>query len=307
MSRLPARTLPAPRPEPEDFDAFWGRLAARARSVEPQTLRSPGGLDGAEVVRFTSLDRLRLGGWLVLPEGEISCAVIAAHGYGGRGALDARWAPAGAAVFYPVARGLPALSGVDGIPGSSREHVLHGIGARETYVHGGCAADVWCAVTALEEVLGTALGESRGGLRLGYFGPSFGGGIGAMAVPWDDRIDAASLYVPSFGAHAARLAEPCVGSGAAVASWVSMHPEAWAVLDYFDAATAARRLRVPTIVAPAADDPSVPPVGQQSIADAVPAEHRIVMPMTAGHRPYAGEVQEMEAYARATRDLFAGS
>ncbi|WP_170934034.1 acetylxylan esterase [Microbacterium sp. JB110] len=295
-----------PRPEPQDFDDFWGDMAARSRSMAPESRRSSGGIDGADIVRFTSLGGVRLGGWLVLPEGEVTSAVIVAHGYGGRNSLDAEWAPAGAAVFYPVARGLPTLSTVEGIPGFSKEHVLHGIGSRETYVHGGCAADVWCAVSALEEVLGRALGASQGGLRLGYFGPSFGGGIGAMAVPWDDRIDAASLYVPSFGAHVARLAEPSVGSGSALAQWVEHHPEAWSVLDYFDAAASARRLKVATIVAPAAEDPSVPPVGQRAIADAVPREHRTVMPMTAGHLEYPEKDAEMAAYAEATRRLFAG-
>lgn len=301
------------RPEPDDFDEFWKGLAARASRVEPNPTRSPaepasdGDATRTELAHFTSLDGIRLGGWLVLPEGKIRSAVIIAHGYGGRAALDPRWAPADAAVFYPVARGLPSLSLVPGIPSVGRQHALHGIDAADTYVHGGCAADVWCAVSALEEILGTRLGQRHGGLRLGYFGPSFGGGIGAMALPWDDRIDAASLYVPSFGANAARLAVACVGSGDAVSRWVDAHPEAWGVLDYFDAATAARRLAVPTIVAPAREDPAVPPVGQFAIADAVPPEHRRIMPMTAGHREYPEEAAEMAAYAAATRELFAGA
>ncbi|MDQ0614478.1 cephalosporin-C deacetylase [Microbacterium sp. W4I4] len=295
------------RPEPDDFDAFWRGLAERARAVAPNTAREPADETGAGVVRFTSVDGVRLGGWLTLPHGEITSAVIVAHGYGGRSALDPRWAPSGAAVLYPVARGMAELSLTDGIPSFSKEHVLHGIGSRETYVHGGCAADVWCAVSALQEVLETPLGASRGGLRLGFFGPSFGGGIGAMAVPWDERIDAASLYVPSFGAHADRLGVSCVGSGAAVAEWVAEHPDAWSVLDYFDAATSARRLRVPTIVAPAAEDQSVPPVGQRAVAATVPEAYRTVMPMTAGHRSYPQEEQEMAAFAQATRTLFAGT
>lgn len=295
------------RPEPEDFDSFWRGLAARAASVDPQPVIEPSDLDGAEIVRYTSLGGVRVGGWLVRPEGELTSAVIVGHGYGGRDALDPRWVPEGAAAFYPVARGLPTLSTDAGLPDFSKDHVLHGIESRETYIHGGCAADLWCAAAALEQVLDVTLGATRGGLRFGYFGPSFGGGIGALAAPWDDRIDAVSLYVPSFGAHTTRLAVPCVGSGAAVADWVAQHPEAWAVLDYFDAETAARRLRVPTIIAPAAEDPSVPPIGQRAVAEAVPAECRTVMPMTAGHRSYPQEEQEMAAYAHATRMLFAGT
>lgn len=292
------------RPEPTDFDEFWAALAQRARQIAPKTTRSSTPDRRIERISYESLDGIRLGGWLSLPAGEVRSAVIIAHGYGGRSAPDGRWAPEGAAVLYPFARGMPKLSLVDGIPATGREHVLHGIHSRETYVHGKCAADVWCAVTALEELLGTPLGERRGGLRLGYFGPSFGGGIGAMALPWDERVDAASLYVPAFGAHAIRLAVPSVGSSSSIREWVKEHPEAWGILDYFDAATSALRITVPTIVAPAHDDPTVPPVGQFAVADAVPERHRRVMPMTAGHRSYPEEEAEMAEYATATRELF---
>lgn len=293
------------RAEPDDYDAFWRDLAGQALAIAPESTIEPSTIEGAQTVRYTSLGGLRVGGWLTVPPDGFTSVVVVAHGYGGRAELDPRWAPVDAAVFYPVARGMAELSLIDGVPSFSREHVLHGIESRETYVHGGCAADVWCAANALEEVLEVSLGESRGGMRLSYFGPSFGGGIGAMALPWDARFDAASLYVPSFGAHALRLAQPCVGSGDAVARWLVAHPESWGVLDYFDAAVSARRLRVPTIIAPALDDPSVPPVGQWAVADAVPQEFRTVATMTAGHREYPEERSEMDDYARMTRGLFA--
>lgn len=280
---------------PDDFDDFWRSLAARAREVAVRPTRTASADAGVEIVAYTSLDGVRLGGWLTLPDRPIRSAVVVAHGYGGRDAPEPQWAPEGAAVFYPVSRGLPTLSLIDGIR------------SRETYVHGGCAADVWCAISAFEELLGCDLGEARGGPRLGYFGPSFGGGIGALALPWDNRIDAASLHVPSFGAHLRRLAVPNEGSSAAVSAWVHTHPEAWRVLDYFDAATAASRIRVPTIVAAAREDPAVPPVGQFAVADAVPEAYRRVIEMTAGHREYPEEEAEMAAYAAATRALFAAA
>lgn len=259
-----------------------------------------------ERVSYTSTDGIRLGAWLRLPSGPIRSAVVVAHGYGGAQEPAMEWVPDDAAALFPIARGLPTLSLNATIPALSHDHVLHGISSRDSYVHGGCAADFWCSISAFEELLGTRLGEKHGGLRLGFFGPSFGGGIGAMLVPWDDRIDAASLYVPSFGSNRQRLAAPCIGSGAAVRQWVTAHPEAWKVLDYFDAATSARRIAVPTIVAAAKDDPAVPPVGQFAIASAIPDEFRHLRVMTAGHREYEGEAEEMSAYARATRELFTG-
>lgn len=293
------------RAVPDDFDDFWRAFAACASEVATRPARTSE-TDGVELVEYTSLDGVCLGGWLTLPQGEIRAAVIVGHGYGGREAPEPWWAPVDAAVFYPVARGLPRLSLVDGIPSGAQGHVLHGVRSRETYVHGGCAADVWCAISAMEDLLDTRLGERHGGLRLGYFGQSFGGGIGAMAVPWDDRIDAASLHVPSFGAHAQRLAVPSIGSSAALRAWVREHPEAWDVLDYFDAATAASRIRVPTIVAAAREDPAVPPVGQFAVSDAVAEPYRRAMVMTAGHQEYPQQQVEMAAYAAATRALFAG-
>lgn len=295
------------RPVPADFDDFWRRLAARARDVAPAVERSAAGMPRTELVRFTSLDGFRVGAWLVLPEGEVTSVVVNAHGYGGRGELEPEYAPDGAAAFYPVARGLPELSLADDVPGTSAEHVLHGIGSRDTYVHGPCAADlVFCALNALEELLGRPLGARRGGLPVGLYGGSFGGGIAAMAAPWDERVDAVALLVPSFGNNAARLEVDCVGSGAAVTAHVRGHPKAWAVLDYFDAATAAARITVPTAIAPALEDPAVPPVGQWAVADAIPEALRTVVPLTVGHMPdHPGQEAELAGWAATVRDLFA--
>ena len=52
--------------------------------------------------------------------------------------------------------------------------------------------------------------------RLDYMGISFGGGIGALALPWDERFHRAHLNVPSFGHHPLRLTLPepdTTGSG----------------------------------------------------------------------------------------------
>lgn len=295
------------RPVPADFDDFWRDLAARAHAVAPRVERAPTSAPRTELVRFTSLDGFRVGGWLVLPEGDVTSVVANAHGYGGRGDLELEYVPDGAAAFYPVARGLPELSLSDDIPAPSAEHVVHGIGSRDTYIQGPCTADlVFCAINALEELLDRPIGARRGGLPLGLYGGSFGGGIAAMAAPWDERIDAVALLVPSFGNNPDRLAVECLGSGAAVTAYVREHPEAWDVLDYFDAATAAARIAVPTAVAPAREDPAVPPVGQWAVAEAVPEALRTIVPLTAGHVPeYPGYTAEIAGWAATVRALFA--
>lgn len=298
------------RPVPVDFDDFWQGVAARARAVAPDVERAPTSSPRTELVHFTSLEGFRVGAWLVLPEGDVTSVVVNAHGYGGRGSgLEPGFVPAGAAAFYPVARGLPELSLDDQIPATSAEHVVHGIGSRETYVHLGCTADlVFCALEALGELLGRPLGLRHAGLPVGLYGGSFGGGIAAMGAPFDERVDAVALLVPSFGNNAARLATDCLGSGAAVTAHVREHPEAWDVLDYFDAATSAARITVPTVIAPAHEDPAVPPVGQWAVAEAVPAELRTIFPLAAGHVPdYPGQAAELAGWATRVRALFTPS
>jgi len=289
-----------PPPAPADFASFWTGLHRRARSVDPTaTMRpSPGGAaPGSEVydVEFTSAGGVRLGGWLVLPaDGHVERGLVVGHGYGGRQEPDPRPLADHAAVLFPCARGLPARGLVEGIPDVAERHVLHGIGDRDGYVHGGCAADVWCAVSALCEMVPQARA------RIDYVGASFGGGIGALAVPWDDRIDAACLVVPSFGDHPLRVTLPCTGSGEAVRRRVAACPGTLDVLRYFDAATAATFIDVPVHVGLALADPAVPPPGQFAVYNAL-AGPRERFVLTGGHMEYEGMDDETEALLAAQR------
>lgn len=283
--------------EPLGFEEFWAELRARAAEIDcaPQTafVERRGSLDIFDV-EFTSLGGVRLGGWFAVPPGGAKRGVVIGHGYGGRRAPEPELVPEGCAAIFPVSRGLPARSLVEGIGSTSGEHVLHGIESRESYVHGLCAADVWCAASALEALTGP--------LPLGYIGGSFGGGIGALALPWDERFRAGVLAVPSFGNHPLRLTMPCTGSGEAVRRHVERCPEAREVLRFFDAATAARRIRIPMLVAPALWDPAVPPPGQFAVANALagPAEWLV---RAAGHSRYPDETADRERYVAAARDF----
>lgn len=256
--------VPAPQ-EPEGFDRFWGELATRSRQVDPQPELSEypnvSTTHRIQRVQFTSLGGVRLGGWAALPlEGPARVGVVVSHGYGGRQEPELAGLPADAAAFYPVARGLPSVSLMPQVRRPQDGHVLEGIESIHTYVLGGCAADIWCAASALQQVAGH--------IPLVYAGGSFGGGQGALAVPWDERFVAAALRVPSFGQYDIRLAVPCTGSGQLVREYVQWHPRAREVLRYFDAATAAAYLRVPTLFGCALWDPSVPPPGQFAVHNA---------------------------------------
>ena len=187
---------------------------------------------------------------------------------------------------------------VDGIPDRADGHVLHGIGSRDTYAIGDCVADLWCAASALQELV-----PELAGAGLGYLGESFGGGLGALALPWDERFAAAQLTVPTFGNHPLRLTLPCVGSGESVRGYHAGHPEVTEVLRYFDAATAATFLERPTLVGAALFDPSVPPPGQFAVYNALAGERELLV-AAAGHFVHRGLLDDMAALAKARQEFF---
>jgi cephalosporin-C deacetylase len=160
---------------------------------------------------------------------------VVGHGYGGRDAPDLSLPIAQAATLFPCARGI-SRSSHPAVPGEPNLHVLHGIHSRDSYVLGGASADtVWCAASALHELVPETAS------RFDYIGISFGGGIGALALPWDRRFHSGHLNVPTFGNHPLRLTLPCVGSGEAIRHHHLQHPDVLEVLRYFDAASAAYR------------------------------------------------------------------
>lgn len=276
--------------EPTDFALFWRDLHACARTVAvAPTLReiaSPSPQSRVFEVAFTSLDGMRIGGWLTRPRDEpIERGIVISHGYGGRDSPDFHLPFRRAALLFPCARGI-SRSTCEGLSSNPLRHVLHGIRQRETYILGGCAADtVWCAASALLELFPITA------QRLDYLGVSFGGGVGALALPWDDRFHRAHLNVPSFGHHPLRLACPCVGSGEAVRAYQRRTGRALETLRYFDAAVAARHLRIPMHIAAARFDPAVPPPGQFAIYNALAGRKELFV-LQAGHFDHGGTTAE---------------
>ncbi len=292
-----------PPAAPAGFDDFWQQVYTDARTVDPQPWMTPDPMTGRhhEVhhVDLTTLDGLRLGGWVALPHGPARIGVVISHGYGGRAEPDLTALPADAAAIFPVARGLPTMSLMPEVLRPEDGHVIDGIESVDTYVLRGCAADVWCAATALHQLLEREL-------PLVFVGGSFGGGQGALALPWDERFVAAALNVPSFGQYDLRLAQQCTGSGARVTEYVKDHPQAREVLRYFDAATAATRLQIPTLMACALWDPAVPPAGQFAVHNAARSatgDAARLQVLSAGHAEYPSQVGEAAVWLRGVRDL----
>ncbi|NGO80874.1 acetylxylan esterase [Streptomyces sp. YC504] len=290
---------------PTDFDEFWRDRYARALRVRPapEVGRVVEERDGVRIheVTYTSFGEVRLGGWLALPTaGPVEHGFVIGHGYGGRDepGRDIPLPLPRSAAILPCVRGMGTRGLLPGVPSTSDEHVLHGIAARESYVIGECVADLWCAATALLELV-------PGLSRLGYLGESFGGGLGALALPWDERFAAGQLTVPTFGNHPLRLTLDCVGSGAAVRRYHQEHPEVVDVLWYFDAATAATRIRKPVLTAPALFDPSVPPPGQFAVYNGLPEDSgRQLHVLEAGHFEWPGAERSVAELALAKAEFF---
>lgn len=283
------------------FEAFWRDTYARAASTSPRARMQPSTMlvRGRLVhdIEFDGIDGFRVGGWLTLPEsGAVTCGIVFGHGYGGRSSPDAPIPLDDAAVILPCARGFNRSARPD-LPADSMRHVLYGIESVETYLHRFCVSDLWSATSALVELVPDV------GTKLFYCGESFGGGIGALALPWEPRWRAAFVDVPSFGNHPLRVTLPCVGSGESVRQYFQTHPAVMDVLAFYDSAVASRFTRIPTFVGAALFDPAVPPPGQFSVFNELTCEKQLYV-RRAAHFVWPGQTSDERAIRRAVRTWF---
>ena len=279
--------------EPADFDAFWkaryqAALKVKSAAVLKKCDKSTDRWQEFDLY-YTSTDGYRIGGWcLVPPQAKVERVMVVLHGYGGRDAPDYHLPFQNTALFFPTARGI-SRSKREGISSDPLWHVLHDIQDPHRYIHGGCVEDVWLGVSAALELFPHCKD------RIGLLGISFGGGIGAIALAYDERISRAHFNVPSFGNNALRLTLPTTGSGAAVQAFNRRKPGiAQRALSYHDAATAAKRIAVPVHFACALFDPMVAPPGQFAVHNAVPGEKELFI-LRAGHFEYDGQLAEEAA------------
>lgn len=291
----------APSAEVADFALFWRatfeQTMATALNLAQQPLASPDARYHLYRVDFDTLDGHRIGSWLIVPaEGEVRCGAVVGHGYGGRTAPELSLPLANAVAIFPCAPGFN-LSARPDLPDNAQDHVVHGIASRETYILRPSTAMIWSAATVLLALYPQISGH------LAYLGGSFGGGLGALALPWDTRFVRAHLGVPTFGHHPIRLQCPCVGSGEAVRRYHAAHPEVTEVLTYYDAAVAAAHIDIPVLVSPARFDPAVPPPGQYAVANALPDHERF--DRAAGHFDHPGLETEQQALRAAEERWFA--
>ena len=290
---------PAP---PPGFEDFWRARWLRAMAVPPRPRLTANPLVHPDWlvhdIVYQSTGGFVIGGWLLVPRGrEVARGLVVGHGYGGRDGPDFTLPVADAAVIFPCFRGM-SRSARPPISQDPDWHVLHDIDKRDDYILGGCVDDVWLAVSALLDLYPQAGGH------VGYCGISFGGGIGALAIPWDARLRRGHLEVPSFGNHPLRLTLPSLGSAAALRAYQRHHGDVLDTLAFYDAATAARFIGVPMLVAAALFDPFVPPPGQFAIYNALP-DCKTLFTLDAGHFDYPGQRQQAASLGNQLKAFFA--
>ncbi len=289
--------------EPKDFDEFWKQRYQRALMIDAQPqikLISEDASDWQVLeISYTSTDNFIIKGWLLLPvSGVIKRGFVVGHGYGGCDGPELNFPFKDAAILFLCFRGL-ALSVHPEISSEPYWHVLHNIDDRDKYVLGGCVEDVWLGVTALLSLFPFLTGH------IGYLGISFSGGIGALALAWDARITRGHLNVPTFGAQILRLRLQTNGSAHSVQQYYLSHKkQTIQVLRYFDAAIAAKRIKMPVHFACAKFDPCVAPPGQFAICNAVSSEKQLYV-LEAGHDDYPNKTQQDVELMRQLEEFFA--
>lgn len=293
----------APPQTPEDFVPFWQARHWRALKVDPRQRLTRCGWSHPDFecydLNYRSTDGFDIWGWALIPkQGPVTRGVIVGHGYGGREGPDFHLPIPNAVFLFPCFRGL-SRSRRWPISDNPAFHVLHDIDKKDRYILGGCVEDLWLAVSALLAMFPSVVGH------VGYLGISFGGGIGALALPWDSRIQRAHFNVPSFGNHPLRLALPTWGSAASLQSYQREHGHILDTLRYYDAAVAARFIQVPVHVAAALADPMVAPPGQFSIYNALPGEKHLFI-LENGHADYPRKGEQENALLAELREFFRG-
>lgn len=290
---LPQLLAVTPPQEPKDFDAFWQSRYQKALAIAPlphikMMSENERGWRVFEI-SYTSTDNFRIHGWLLLPvNGVIKRGFVIGHGYGGRDGPDFHLPFTDAALLFPCFRGL-GRSANPSISSASCWHVLHDVDKTNRYILGSCVEDVWLGVSALLQLFPHLAGH------LGYLGISFSGGIGALALPWEQRIARGHLNIPSFGHNPIRLRLPTRGSAHSLQKFYKYHKkQLLTTLRYYDAALAAKRITMPIHCACALFDPFVAPPSQFAIYNAL-ANTKQLFTLIAGHYSYPEQQQQEQA------------
>ena len=248
--------------KPDDFDAFWADVTARAArvelepEVEPDPLRSD---DEVEVfqVFYDSIDHVRIGAWYCVPAGERGPlpAILIVPGYQSDPGIPKEWARRGYAALSVGPRGkLRSRAQFDpGYPGL----LTHGIVDRNVYSYRGFYVDAWRGVDFLlsrDEV------DSD---RIGVRGGSQGGGLTLCTAAMRGEIRAAAAGAPFLTGFMDAIELTSTYPYQEINDYLRLHPSSRErverTLNYFDCINFADRITCPIIVNIGLQDNVCPP------------------------------------------------
>ena len=285
-------------PRPADFDEFWDSALAEARhfglneTISEDHLRSN---DRAIVylVSFTSLERVRVGGWYAVPRGEGPFpALQLVPGYSLRANLAVRsWAELGVAALWLSIRGHESDSQITpGFPG----FLCHNITDRHRYIYRGGFCDAVRGIDFLRSRSEVDLS------RLAVTGSSQGGALTLVTAALAGDIIAAAPDVPFLTNYRYCVAASTSYPYAEIADLLRLHPDIedqlWETVAYFDIVNFAPRVTCPVLLAVGMHDDICPTPATLAMAKSIAGPVELAIYDDAAHE--AGT-----AHPHATRKL----
>ena len=273
---MPLADLEAYRPdvaEPDDFDAFWTRTLAEARSfpTEPSVMRVASPLRQVEAydVRFAGFGGQPISAWLLLPSesaGRLP-TVVEFNGYGGgRGLPHERlaWAASGYTYVFMDTRGQGSSWGAGGdsadpagagpsVPG----FLTRGIEKPDDFYYRRVFTDAVRLIDAARRL------ERVDPDRIAVCGGSKGGGIAIAAAGLSSGLIGAMPEVPFLSHFERAVGLTDEYPYQEVVTYLSVHrdrvAETFTTLSYFDAVNFAKRATAPALFSVGLLDPICPP------------------------------------------------
>ncbi len=255
---------------PADFDAFWAKTLAEARSHDLDLTLTPhdSGLSAVDVfdASFAGFGGHRVKAWVLLPKGGATSAVVKFIGYGGGRSFAHEhllWAASGRAVLVMDTRGQGSSWSAGGTPdpvGSDPAHpgfMTRGIGARETYYYRRVFTD---AVRAVEAAAGLPGIDAA---RIAVCGGSQGGGISLAVAGLVPGLAGVMPDVPYLCDFYRSVGVASRDPYLEISRYLSVHRGAeeavFQTLSYFDGVHFSARARAPALFSVGLMDTICPP------------------------------------------------
>ncbi len=281
-----ATEVPVPDvPRPDDFDCFWEDALSEARQygLNPVVTEDPLRSNDRTIVykvSFTSLERVRVGGWYAVPCGAGPFpALQMVPGYSMHANLSVRaLAEQGIATLWLSIRGHDFDSQIiPGFPG----FLCHNITDRHRYIYRGGFCDAVRGIDFLRTR--DEIDQSR----VAVAGSSQGGALTLVTAALADYIIAATPDVPFLTNYRYCVATSSSYPYAEIADLLRAHPELeeslWDTVAYFDTVNFAPAITCPVLLAVGLQDDICPAPASLVMAESISGPVELAIYPDAAH------------------------